>query len=298
VFYGDATGGRLSIPESIFFNNPNDLATQLVFSGALLLYLIRSSNWFARIFGLVLITATVLAITKTGSRGLFLALAACALATFVLSRSKIKLLLVALPITVLALVTLPSETRNRLVYIVLTDESAPVTEDGDYGSQMQRIALVEKAVELTLKNPIFGVGPAMFPEAVWAESKLTGTPTPFLNTHNGYVQVSSEAGFPGLVAFVAVLLLTVKMSYRLLRRTRDDPGLLDVNAMAFALLVASIGFAVASMFHHLAYTQHLPILAGMTLAVWEAAAPLIDRPKPAATGGMRGSPVLALGRRP
>jgi O-antigen ligase len=268
--FGQSVGARLRIPESLFFDNPNDLATHLLISGVFLLFLLFSPKIPLRLVGLALMAATLFALLKTGSRGLFIALVFCILAAFFLSRHRILLLAVAVPVAVLSLLTLPSATRSRLFSIVLSEEAAPMTEDGDYGSQLERVEMLKKGIAFTLSHPLFGVGPGMFAEAVRGEDQQKGSRTPFLNTHNTYVQVSSESGFPGLIFYVATLIFTLGMNYRVFRLSHGVPHLYDVWRISFTLLIATVGYAGACMFHHLAYTAHLPILAGMSIALQNA----------------------------
>jgi hypothetical protein len=50
-----------------------------------------------------------------------------------------------------------------------------------------------------------------------------------------------------------------------------------VQQLAFTLLVTTVAFAVSALFHHIAYTSHLALLAGQAMAYDRAAQPLLER---------------------
>src|SRR5208282_262050 len=61
------------------------------------------------------------------------------------------------------------------------------------GSQKERLVLLYKAVMLTLDRPVFGVGMGDFSSAS-AHTWNTGTGRDWVQTHNTYLQFSSELG--------------------------------------------------------------------------------------------------------
>jgi O-antigen ligase len=277
--FGDSSTGRLSITGSLFFDNPNDLAIQLLISAWFMLYLILSKNKFKWIPGYGLIGLNLYYLLKTASRGTFLALVVCLLAIVVLSEVRFRILAFLAVCALIALISIPRATLVRLVNIALfTPEEAPMQPDGDYESQMLRLDTLSRSLRLTASHPVFGVGPGMFAEVVDQETRQQGVHNPYLGTHNSYAQIASETGLPGLFFYTATLTLALTMNWRLVRRARGQPALAELNAMAFATLIATIGYAAASAFHHLAYTRHLPLLAGMTLALWTIGSRLAGEP--------------------
>jgi hypothetical protein len=55
------------------------------------------------------------------------------------------------------------------------------------------------------------------------------------------------------------------------KATRDKPELRDVMALSWCLFCGLVVYAVGIMFFHMAYTAVLPLMSGMTLALWMAA---------------------------
>jgi O-antigen ligase len=96
-------------------------------------------------------------------------------------------------------------------------------------------------------------------------------------THNSYTQVSSEAGLPGLVFYVAVIVICLRMNYRLYRQVAGRKGLEDYAGLSYCLLLSIIIYAIGTFFFHIAYSSYLPILAGMSVATNLVAQPMLDR---------------------
>jgi hypothetical protein len=117
-------GNRFAIPDSLFFGNPNDLALALVCSLGFTLFLIMQRSIPARILGMAEFLITLLFVLKTGSRGGFLALAACLTVWIIFS--SIRMRLIALAIPALSLVALlPGSILTRLVQIAAPGASTP-----------------------------------------------------------------------------------------------------------------------------------------------------------------------------
>jgi O-antigen ligase len=135
-------------------------------------------------------------------------------------------------------------------------------------SQLQRIELLKYSIQYTLENPVFGVGPGQFPDQVWSRAKAVGKRVPSMGTHNTFTQVSSEMGLPALIVYGAVLFTSFQLIFRLYKRTTDQPAMQEINNMAFCLLLILVIYSVSTMFHHVAYSRHLPTLAGLSVALW------------------------------
>jgi O-antigen ligase len=276
--FGSYYDGRLLIPDSIFFENSNDLAIQLLISGSFVIYLLFSPRILTRLCGLAFSGATFYLLLKTGSRAGFLALVVCFFVALVISEHRSRMLAVVIPLSIVGIALMPAEQLKRLTYIVLSqEEETPVDDkDGALLSQMQRTELLKRSLILTLRHPLLGVGPGQFPEVVGKEFKAEGKRIPYLNTHNTYTQISSESGLLGLFAYLGVLFMAIRSNFRLYRLASRHRQTTLAN-MAFCLLIALTSYSVTSLFHHVAYSRQLPTLAGMSLALWFAARPLVER---------------------
>jgi O-antigen ligase len=270
-FFGEAKEGRLAIPNSLFFDNPNDLALQLLLGVMFCAYLLMSRNVLHQIFGAILIGVSILLILKTGSRANFLSVIVCLITALIVVQRKLRLVILTGVVLLIAPLFVSANQWSRLVYIVWAPEEEK-TVNGDLESQIERTELFKKAVVYTVTHPLFGLGPGQFGDVVWADAKAAGTRFPSLGTHNTYLQVASEMGFPALIFYLGALYGSLSMNLRLYRRAARDPRMSDVANMALCLFLALVAYSFSTLFHHVAYSRQFPTLAGLTIALWAAAA--------------------------
>jgi O-antigen ligase len=87
-----------------------------------------------------------------------------------------------------------------------------------------RLALIERVIELSMRNPITGIGPAayrpygttrplIYERAYWQ--------VPLLNTHNNYVDLFSQTGVVGLALFFWFMSELLRVAWRLRARYRE-----------------------------------------------------------------------------
>jgi O-antigen ligase len=274
----DDTAGeaRFRIPQSLFFANANDLALALLLGIAGFLFLFYRPGIVSRLAGAAGVVLCSLYLFKTGSRGGLVAAAAMLALIFILSRSKWKVAAVALPVLGLVLAVSPTAGFHRLSLVINDPKTSPYQSSSDWSSvdsQVQRQEVFKKSLYYTIAHPLLGVGPDQFAVAVDQETERTGQHVAWLGTHNAYTQVSSECGVPALIFYVAVIGLCLRTNFRRHRQTRDIPALRDAAGLSLCLLAGTLVYAVSALFFHIAYSAHLPLLAGATAALELAAGP-------------------------
>lgn len=249
--------GRIYGYPSLFAHNPDDLGLLL----NVILWLTFGLCLLARrpfvkallVLGMIVMVGGIIA---TLSRGAFLALVAT-LALFVAKLVRTRGPLVLVPIAavvVLGVVLAPPRYADRLYSLV--DPSLDRV-----GSISQRWDQIGVVVPFILENPLVGAGVGMetlvYTEQGWKPSA----------THNIFLQVGTDLGFPGLLIYV---LLFVQM-LRGLRGTQWQLGSLpearEVVAMAAGLELAVFSFLVGASFLPFAYSFAFYYLAGMAAAV-------------------------------
>jgi O-antigen ligase len=137
------------------------------------------------------------------------------------------------------------------------------------GSQKERLQLIYKAVTLTLDRPIFGVGMGDFSSAS-AHTWTSGSGRDWVQTHNTYLQISSELGIPGLALYITLLVVTFKT----MRLARDQipeggPGTKPymLRLLCDATRVSLIGYLLTSAFANVGYQPYYFIIAGIGQAI-------------------------------
>jgi len=125
----------------------------------------------------------------------------------------------------------------------------------------ERLDLWSAAAEMTVDHPVLGMGPGAF--ALRHGAFLTSLPDdvnhPLDVAHNTWLELSSELGVLGLVAFVAVLVVAFRQAWSVWRRRRDP--------VAAAVCVALVGTAAAATFVTEQYYLPMWLLCALAVGV-------------------------------
>ena len=153
-------------------------------------------------------------------------------------------------------------------------QSAGSLENQAIGSTNQRMLLLQDSIALTLKNPIFGVGPGTFEVGQQQAANSRGVRAAWRGTHNTYTQVSSEGGIPALVFFIAVIYYSIR---DLRRVARLNASVADRNRGEASVALRTLEYlwwahVVLFPFYHIGYSVAIPTLAGLTAALTQARA--------------------------
>jgi O-antigen ligase len=271
AFFGTDIDGRFRIPESSFFASANELAITLVINMGLFSFLL-TKKWRWKILGGAGIVLSGFYMLRTGSRGGFVAALLLLAISFIGAKNKVNAILVVAPL----LLTIPlvkRETLMRLALIYIKPEKVEVVSDKDessIASQISRQYLLRRSVEVSFRHPLFGVGPGQFIEATSGADQKRGKHSPALGTHNTYTQVSSECGVIPFICFVGALVIPIRRMRHLYKHVQTLPELGEVPQMAYAILLCLAGYGGAMLFHHVAYSGHLPLFSALAVSLWLA----------------------------
>jgi hypothetical protein len=267
------TDARLSIPGSIMFDNPNDLALGLVVTMGYFVYLVSQHGLVKRAAGAAGIAIAFYYLIKTGSRGSLVACLGFYAAYLLMSKHRFRILVFTLPIAFATLFLVPHETIDRLSLVFKSESDVTrgdSVEESALASEMQRRGLLVASLRyMFISRPIFGVGPGQFNDAYWEDSKAKGKHVASLGTHNTYTQFGSEAGLPAVIAYIAVIVIGIRTNYRTYRSVEGNtkPEGRELATMSLALLMTTLAFSINILFHHVGYTGYLPVMAGLTISV-------------------------------
>lgn len=286
--------GRLSAGAGQRFGDANEFA-QLLLVGMFLLgaYMVRRNTpLLPRALAAVGIVFELVTFLRTGSRGGLVGLLVVLLFFFFKGTPRARLVLVslALIVTLLAIALLPATVKNRYAMLFGLDTPSITEEEiAAAGSAESRQYLLLQSLKITAQNPLLGAGLGMFAVAENDEARQKGLPRGIWHeTHNMYTQVSSEAGIPALICFVAVLWCAFKAVKEAQRPSRiTDPLAGDLQGLAKWLQLSLIGLASSGFFLSVAYTQELHILLALAAGLGSAVVarsgfqvPAIPRPLP------------------
>jgi hypothetical protein len=274
---GYAPDGRLVLGYGTF-SNPNALALQLLLGGGAFIYLIYRGGKIMRIIGGLGVFIAAVFVFRTGSRGAFVAIVVMIFALFFTLRqnsAKIKMLAMLVVLGFCGIIAAFSNpvALRRLTDITLADRPTAYPDVlYSLASQMAREDLLRRSVELTVRNPLLGVGMGEFPVAVDNAARQQGQKSSWNGTHNSYTQVSSECGIPAAICYTSVLLIAIFSSRSLYREFSKYPGEEVISGMALTLFVMLVSLAVDTFFFHLAYSYYVPVFCGMAVALRFASA--------------------------
>jgi O-antigen ligase len=271
LWRGDNMMGRLIIDNSRFAD-PNDLALVCLLGLPLCCFLLlRPQPVYKRLAGLLMMGPLIYALARTGSRGAAIGLAGGVVYVFWKASAIWKFaMIVGLAAVLLgAAAVLPPEVYMRYVGLVSketpTDTQEMVAAEG---SSEARFHLLQESVAITFLHPLLGVGPGNFAVAENDKAKEQGLfRGSWHTTHNMYTQVSSENGIPAVLLYIAILVLAMRATKRTLDVAKYHPDADSVAKAAFSIRVALLAFSIAGFFLSVAYSDMLPLLSGLAVAL-------------------------------
>jgi O-antigen ligase len=121
-------------------------------------------------------------------------------------------------------------------------------------STQDRWAVLDRSIEYTVENPVFGLGLGNFEVASGLQLRQ---PSAWIGTHNTFTQVSSEAGLPALGLLLGLLITVILNMGKISRACARNAGRSDLGLMAGAALASVLSFIFGAFFAHLAYEYYL-----------------------------------------
>lgn len=252
-------------PESAFTDN-NSLGFALTIALPLLAYLRQTErNPALRAVLLVTFACTLLAIFGTYSRGSFIGTCVVLGLLAVMLRLRDQALLFATAFCFVLLALAPRQWTERIQTITPT-----VYRSDSSGAQRMKSWYV--AYRLGLDHPWLGAGFRPFSPAVY-QRYLPGY-SDYHDSHNHFLQIFAEHGFPGLLLFVTLL---VSVAWSLWRIALPfGPALGDAvgdrrRAYAQMVAIAMVAYVVGGAFLNLPYFDLFYQLVAVTVVLQELA---------------------------
>lgn len=256
--------------------NPN-LYSQHLLYGVPFLFLPLARNGIASFKGLIAAACIALLIVKvvnTGSRASLIAVAILGFVFFLVLpvMQKVIAIVCAIPVVAVALLSMSEQARQRYATIFSQEENILRTEEelSAIESTNARKRHLEQSIELTFENPLFGVGPGMFPVASADQSKEIGERAFWKETHNSFTQISSETGVIGFGLYVGMLLSAVITLWKKIRLTRNAPRgseLESAGQIAAMLMFSMLALSITGAFSSSAYLHYFPLLCAFATVI-------------------------------
>lgn len=210
--------------------------------------------------------AIALGIVLTGSRGALLAMLVVVVVWALLAGGRYARALLLMPLLVGLALLIPGVGSRLATLSALTDSSL---QAGD-ASLEGRLAAQRVAVQILLDHPAFGIGPGNFLAVGPDYLRRLALDSFVLAPHNQYLESAAESGLLGLTAWLLFLGSAAFAALRARLTTRS----MAVGAqraapvpLANAVLAALAGWAVASLFLHLATFRSFLLVAALAAAL-------------------------------
>lgn len=175
-------------------------------------------------------------------------------------RYRWRVLVIALPVLVASLFLLAPEGYVDRFRVLWDREAQHETASLDRATVDERLLLWKAGWQMAKHKPWVGVGAGNYPTAIvfYLPRMYQG-----MVTHNSFIQILAETGFPGLILYSGLFLATLVMLQRNIRQAKDpwhrSAGIAVQSALA-AYLVAGIFISR----HDLVFGY---ILIGMAIAL-------------------------------
>lgn len=186
--------------ETGLWAHPNSLGGFAAGNLAFLYYLFRGeTSWVRRTVILGIAVASLGTIIFTGSRTAYVGVVGVAIAIWLISRGKMWNLLLATVILAVTWFAAPQVYKDQFLTIKQADQVVMGEESRPRDSMAERWEIIEDAWVIFWENPILGVGVDAFSTARGAKFDR------WQDTHNLYLQVLTNLGILGGIAFAMVI---------------------------------------------------------------------------------------------
>jgi O-antigen ligase len=266
-----AAGGGNGVDDRLIgfgtLSNPNEIAFHLWLGMSFLVLLaVRGKGIKKVLLGGVCLLEVFLIVKTVSREGLLIGAVVILLGLLRASAmNKAKIIAAASVLCVVGVLSLSQQSLDRYLTLFTSHVNGEAAASARESSRSREQKLRE-SVELTLRNPLFGVGMGVFMPASVGLAKEKGGPVDWQASHNSYTQVSSELGIPGILILLAIYGSAVRQVWRVDLEAKRA-GHEDVRQSAFAILIAIVVLSMHFCFDSMAYLFYLPLIAGLATAL-------------------------------
>jgi len=260
------TEGRLEVLGDVF--DPNDTAYLLLSLFPLSMYFVRFDEGFLkRLVAVAAVLGSIVTILLTGSRGGILAFGAMLLIMVFTRLSGMRMGHKVLVATLMASTWfLIQDKVNVDRYLTLSD----ISSDYNATAKGGRIDLWNSAIDLSLENPVTGVGVDCFSFANWRSRVLAGDSyRRYHAVHNSFLQIAAEVGLIGFFVFLLLHWRTARTFLRIAGASRAAPATEDIQMRALAglMFLGFVGLVVSGFFISQGYSVFCTLYFGLGAAM-------------------------------
>lgn len=239
-------GGRVWGPSGGMIEGNNELGLALVVLVPFMYYLYQVSTQRWVRWGMALFIAfNAFAILGTQSRGALVALVAMAFVLGLKGKRPFRTSLIIVGLLTVAITFMPESWSGRMNTIQSYEQDT---------SAMSRVYAWQTMWNAAVDRPLVGAGFAADNPVVYSRYAPVGGAGAYTGggifvAHSIYFQALGEHGFPGLILYMLLGLLSWRMAGRLAHETREDPEFASWVPLLMRMVQVSLaGFAVGGAF--------------------------------------------------
>ena len=236
---------------------PNQLAGLLIAFLPFVVCLVRCTDKFwARMLLVACGVLSLVMLMMTGARIAFIALIVMVLWYIIKSKRKVLTMTASLVVALAIWFSLPEQYRQRYLTVKQYAEGGELDD-----SNKLRLAIWDAGWRMFMDHPIIGVGAGQFPTAygmVYSGNQHGA----WMQPHNLFLQIPSELGIVGIIAFGNLLFQIIKAN-RFVLRQKDVAGAEINYRFASACSFMFIGVFMISTVSHTLYRPYWYLLAGL-----------------------------------
>jgi O-antigen ligase len=139
--------------------------------------------------------------------------------------------------------------RLKTIWGSAPDDHSAMAESARASTE-QRYKSLKRSIQFTVQHPVFGVGLGNF---VVASGTSTGKAVDWIESHNTFTQVSSEAGIPALCLYVGLFGVAIRNSLRIAKARAVSREGREIRLLARASIISLLTFALGAFFVSVAY---------------------------------------------
>jgi len=269
----------------------NDVGVFMVMTLPVTLMLLQTATTRTeRLVALIGIGLLAVTVAKTQSRGAFIGVVTVGLALLLLPGVSFGRRLIFVGAACVTMwISAPVGYWNSMQGILDDPKS-----DYNWDSVNGRRNLAKRGIGYMIDYPVFGVGIDNFRVAEGTISEkarylVPGHGIRWASPHNSFVQSGAEAGVPGLVLWVALVVSNIIVPLKLRRRMpkewrKGTPTQRFLTSATVYLPIAQLGFAVTAFFVSFAWEEPLYMLSALVVGLalvarrelqWVAPAPRV-----------------------
>jgi|GEM_PF-1296373 len=249
-----------AVNKGYFFSTSSYILQILLILACILTFINKKHRFLMAIFILVL----VLAVFATLSRSALIFLMITLIASLIYTRKQI-----LKPILFFIVLVIIASLLTAVIFPSLGDIFVNRVESGlkGQGSVFYRFYLWDKAIATFLEHPLTGIGSGGFarqreslPQVFQIELDPSSIQTYQTGTHNKVLEVMSDTGIVGLVAYIFWFVAAMGFSLKVLRSSNIR---YDTYAIAVSLIV--IGLIISDTYSKASFTAMPNVLIGFLL---------------------------------